>query len=102
MRVSVIIDPAHDQYDTVRYDIQTFLHFQTRGYWTITEKEDFDGRAVLTIDFSDPSDEHYFKCLSNIARSYFATVTQDHDHTARNGNGIRRSARGHRHPLRNW
>jgi hypothetical protein len=34
MKVSVIIDPAHDQHDTVRYDIQTFLHFQTRGYWT--------------------------------------------------------------------
>ena len=66
MQVSVIIDPAHDQYDTVLYDIQTFLHFQTRGYWTITEKEDFDGRTVRTIDFSDPSDEHNFKCLSNM------------------------------------
>jgi hypothetical protein len=65
--VNVIIDPAHDQYDTVRYDIQTFLNFQTRGYWTITEKKDFDGRAVLTINFSDLSDEHNFRCLSNMA-----------------------------------
>ena len=67
MKVSVIIDPAHDQHDTVRYDIQTFLHFQTRGYWTISEERDFDRRAVLTIDFSDPSDAHNFKCLPNMA-----------------------------------
>jgi hypothetical protein len=67
MQVSVIIDPAHDQYDTVLYEIQTFLHFQARGYWTISEKQDFDGRAVLTIGFRDPSDAHNFKCLSNIA-----------------------------------
>jgi hypothetical protein len=68
MQVSVIIDPAHDQYDTVLYDIQTFLHFQTRGYWTITEKENSGGLIVRAIDFRDPSDEHNFKCLSNIAR----------------------------------
>jgi hypothetical protein len=67
MQVSVIIDPAHDQNDTVHYDIQTFLHFQTRGYWTITEKQDFDGCVVLTIDFQDLSDEHNFRFLSNIA-----------------------------------
>jgi hypothetical protein len=68
MQVKVLIDPTHDQYDTVLYDIQTFLHFQTRGYWTITKKEDFDGSAVFTIDFSDPSDERNFKCLSNMAQ----------------------------------
>jgi hypothetical protein len=42
MQVSVIIDPAHHQYDTALYDIQTFLHFQTRGYRTITKKENSD------------------------------------------------------------
>ena len=67
MRVRVIIDPAHDQYDTVLYDVRTFLHFQVSGYWTISEKEDFDGRTVLTIDFSDPWDEYNLKCLSNMA-----------------------------------
>jgi hypothetical protein len=67
MRVTVIIDPADDQYDTMLYDIQTFLHFQTRGSWTINEKKDCDRRAVLTIDFRDPSDEHNFRCVSNIA-----------------------------------
>ena len=56
MRVRVIIDPAHDQYETALCEIQTYLHFQARGYWTISEKEDCDGRTVRTIDFQDLSE----------------------------------------------
>ena len=56
MKVSVIIDPAHDQHDTVRYDIQTFLHLHAHGCWPISEKEQFDGSTVRTTDLQDPSE----------------------------------------------
>jgi hypothetical protein len=50
MQASIIIDAGDDQYDTVRHDIQTLLHFQTRGYRTITQKQDFDERAFPVGD----------------------------------------------------
>ena len=65
MPVILIIDPVDA--NNVRYDVQTFLHFQTRGRWTISESEDFDGRFVLTIDFCDSLDADDFRRWRNMA-----------------------------------
>ena len=66
MPVTLIIDPAHA--DSVRHDMQAFLHFLARGRWTINEGEDFDGRVVLTIDFRDSLDADDFRRWRNMTR----------------------------------
>ena len=61
MRETLIIDPSYDRPDLVRRDITTWLKHRTRNRWKITEDEDWDGRTVVTVNFSDSMDAADFR-----------------------------------------
>jgi hypothetical protein len=66
MRVTLSIDPTDYQANTLRQDIQTFLHYHARKECNVREEMDFDGLTLLTVEFRDPLDAADFKLWRNI------------------------------------
>jgi hypothetical protein len=66
MRVTLSIDPTNYQADTLRQDVQTFLHCHARKECNVSEEMDFDGLTLLTVKFRDPLDAADFKLWRNI------------------------------------
>ncbi len=56
MRVVITIDPRNPHRDRVREDAEFWLGNHARSGWHVREEEDWDGREVLTFEFSGPLD----------------------------------------------
>ncbi len=56
MRVALTIDPRDPHRDWVRDDAAFWLGNRARAGCRVREDEDWDGRAVLTLEFDDPPD----------------------------------------------